>query len=497
MKKIKKLLALVMAMTMVLGMAITVSAAPGDTANATVVVSDVNTFYYDQIVVVDPSSTDGWAYDTDYTDLADDVAISDLIAIAKEGTANGDARDGKLTTSSDLAGLLEGLKSRIQVPAHKVDGNTFPAQSAGLYVVIPEKTGYTYSPTLVYVQVNASGNIPVAAKGAEDQIRKDIETDVGESVSKGDIIKYTVKVEYPYIPANYTDATFKITDTLTNGTFVINNADYKVTVTGIGTATYTVSDANNTNNMEIKFSNYDSTKAGSEITITYWVKVGDVNAANPLENNVVSELKLTTDGEPIKTEYKVVSTPVKAVINKVNKDSKKLPGAVFALWEGQGDDAKPDTLVSIIADATNTDGITLPSDYREYASLLIADGNAEGIVTFDGLDAQKDYYVVEIIAPNGYKIDGENHQLIQGGAAEGSGSETTSTTVDGVMLITKTYKFNDFKVNQSNNNIVNDTLPNLPETGGIGTTIFTIGGCVIMIAAAALFFVNRRKSEEN
>ena len=43
--KIKKLLALVMAMTMVLGMAITVSAAPGDTANATVVVSDVDTFY--------------------------------------------------------------------------------------------------------------------------------------------------------------------------------------------------------------------------------------------------------------------------------------------------------------------------------------------------------------------------------------------------------------------------------------------------------------------
>ena len=45
--------------------------------------------------------------------------------------------------------------------------------------------------------------------------------------------------------------------------------------------------------------------------------------------------------------------------------------------------------------------------------------------------------------------------------------------------------------------IVNTKLASLPSTGGIGTTIFTIGGCVIMIAAAALFFVNRRKSEEN
>ena len=33
----------------------------------------------------------------------------------------------------------------------------------------------------------------------------------------------------------------------------------------------------------------------------------------------------------------------------------------------------------------------------------------------------------------------------------------------------------------------------LPSTGGIGTTIFTVMGCVIMIGAAGLFFVNRRK----
>ena len=45
-------------------------------------------------------------------------------------------------------------------------------------------------------------------------------------------------------------------------------------------------------------------------------------------------------------------------------------------------------------------------------------------------------------------------------------------------------------------NIPNTSLSELPSTGGIGTTIFTVGGCVIMIAAAALFFMNRRKSEE-
>lgn len=42
--------------------------------------------------------------------------------------------------------------------------------------------------------------------------------------------------------------------------------------------------------------------------------------------------------------------------------------------------------------------------------------------------------------------------------------------------------------------IPNTKLASLPSTGGIGTTIFTIGGCAIMIIAAALFFASRRKS---
>ena len=42
--------------------------------------------------------------------------------------------------------------------------------------------------------------------------------------------------------------------------------------------------------------------------------------------------------------------------------------------------------------------------------------------------------------------------------------------------------------------ITNTKLSSLPSTGGIGTTIFTIGGCAIMILAAALYFASRRKT---
>ena len=44
--------------------------------------------------------------------------------------------------------------------------------------------------------------------------------------------------------------------------------------------------------------------------------------------------------------------------------------------------------------------------------------------------------------------------------------------------------------------VINKKLIALPSTGGIGTTIFTIGGCAIMIVAAGLFFATRRKAEK-
>ena len=42
--------------------------------------------------------------------------------------------------------------------------------------------------------------------------------------------------------------------------------------------------------------------------------------------------------------------------------------------------------------------------------------------------------------------------------------------------------------------VINNSGSLLPSTGGIGTTIFTFGGCAIMIIAAGLYFATRRKS---
>lgn len=117
-----------------------------------------------------------------------------------------------------------------------------------------------------------------------------------------------------------------------------------------------------------------------------------------------------------------------------------------------------------------------------------------GIATFDGLDAQDTtYYIVETQAPSGYKIDGIKHHLSGATANE----PTTNTVKDPrtkITTITTTYSFTDFG-ESGITTITNTKLSALPSTGGIGTTIFTIAGCVIMIAAAGLFFASRKKSD--
>lgn len=441
--KAKKVLAMLMASAMIMGASVTTFAAESTNVVVTVDNAEKADVYYLQIVEADPTSTSGWKYVDDYKTAFADVSIETLINIAKQEkdtvgenyyATNDKINDGSQYISSNLAETLESFRATVVGSENnKVTGTSFTAQAGGLYVLVPEKAGYTYSPTLVYVPVNGNKPVTVDVKGSNDQIEKELVyvdegiiegADGDASVTANDEVEYKVTIKYPYIADNFSNPSFKITDAVENGVFVKDTLKVKLSD---GTSTtdyddYTVKkstgedlpeDTNigGLNGIVIEFTNYDSSKAGQDIILTYTVKVSEnVSAANPLTNKAKSELKLEPDGTPKRTESKVISDPVSVEFSKVDATttSVTLDGAVFALYEGLTTDENA-KLVSIMADAETTEGIELPSAYQSFGSLLKADGEANGEIKFDGLDGDREYYIVEIIAPDGYSVDATKH----------------------------------------------------------------------------------------
>lgn len=90
-------------------------------------------------------------------------------------------------------------------------------------------------------------------------------------------------------------------------------------------------------------------------------------------------------------------------------------------------------------------------------------------MTVKGLD-EGEYWFEETKAPEGYSIN------TNGATATITENKTQNVTV--------------------NASLTDSKLSALPSTGGIGTTIFTIAGCLIMVTAAGLFFASRKKANK-
>lgn len=470
MSKIKKVLAMLLALAMVLGTTLTTFAAEvTETTSATVTVNGADNAEIKYLQIVEPNreSTDGYAIKSEYASYFGNIAVADLIHMA-EGTPNGNVTAGKLHSNQDLAAILQSIATNKATDMTVANNASFDAKQGGLYLITASLTGYTYSPMLVYVPVNSTTPIPVTAKGAPDQIIKAV-GDGGESVAEGDTVSYAIDSVYPYFGTQYTNVKYVITDKLTNATYDKGS----LVVSGAGDKGYTVKFNDDNNEFTITF-DYDYTLAGNPIEIKYDAIVGKVSTTNPLENIVRQETGTGVEGDPItKTEYHVISNPVKLVFDKVDAGdvTHKLDNAEFSLYKENGD------LVF-----KNIKGVG-------------------GVFTIDGLDSQESYYVVETKAPDGYKLDETKYPLTRVNTNDKHDTiDSTRVDEDGVTVTVKTTTHaydDDFHVNKDTeavDTIPNTTLSSLPSTGGIGTTIFTIGGCLIMIVAAGLFFASRRKS---
>ena len=146
-------------------------------------------------------------------------------------------------------------------------------------------------------------------------------------------------------------------------------------------------------------------------------------------------------------------------------------------WETEVDEVTVDTYAISIFKYDQTDGTTGLSGatfelYQKNgegsvieSSKVILTSGPDGIAKADGLDAGT-YYLKETKAPEGYVGSNQEVEVV---IPEKAGTDNVAT------------------VNFANSPI--------PHTGGMGTTMFTVGGAAILAVAGALFVTTRRKAE--
>ena len=130
------------------------------------------------------------------------------------------------------------------------------------------------------------------------------------------------------------------------------------------------------------------------------------------------------------------------------------------------------------------------------ATTLKSDAN--GLFKVIGLD-DGTYYLKETKAPNGYNIL-KNDIKVQIEANTSNGQDGNGNVME---LQALKVKVNDGPENSGDcsNGIVNITVENnkgsiLPETGGIGTTIFYIVGVVLVLGAGVLLVTKKRMNAD-
>lgn len=332
-----------------------------------------------------------------------------------------------------------------------------------------------YGYYFISTEMGAFVNVNTASKTITDKGQNDMafdkELDNNEhNVQVGDVVPFTLSAKVPDTSA-YIGFKYVMEDKLDDG-LTLNTDSITVMIgdttlaAGADTYTLTLNENGFTLNFNMKKLTANGAHKDEMVQVKYNATVNS-NAVNQVEWNNASLTYTKKTGEETLTDKEYVYT-FKLIIDKTDGGANKLANAQFVLKDG-------DRFYSV-----DTNGNV--SWVVDQAQATVVTTDALGAAEFAGLKA-KAYQLVEIAAPEGYnKIDDPIDITLSGLTAE----EVEQIAVNPDLVNTR------LVLTQTVENFSGNLLP---ETGGIGTTIFYVVGGVLVIGAAALLIARKRAAK--
>ena len=405
----------------------------------------------------------------------------------------------------------------------------------GYYLVTDTLTsGQTDDAISDYI-VQIVGNATVAAKVAKPSVDKQVwdetsDAEEGHDNGWGESADHAINETFQFklkatLPVNdnydsYTSYMVKFNDTMSRGVTFESIDSVKITCGG---GTYTIDKGTDKNNEPGKYfaeGINEENKAGltwsleipnlkavsDKINLKVGATIEVIYSAHLNENAVVSNAtgtQIKTNSNKVdleysnnpngtgtgKTEedyvwvftYEVDNTKVNGSITNNDGTHPALSGAKFKLFDSTGKNE-----IGLVSDTihdtnTNTDKkVYRPTKGNERAEEMVS-GDGDGKFNIIGLDAGI-YILRETEAPSGFNKCEDI---------------TITISAQHVEDTTKGANLNLTKSQNMTNTIEDKKGSTLPETGGIGTTIFYVVGVVLMLGAGVLLITKRRMSAKH
>lgn len=407
---------------------------------------------------------DGAAYvdldDDGYITNASDIEESDAAAIAKLASKK---LDGKTTAATET-----GTGSDIVIDGLELG-----------YYLVTSTLGT--SGTCMLNNTNLNGEvtdknvIPRIEKGVDEDSTSALKFVAYNHAEIGQVVDFQIVLHSEAAPNDY-----ELTDelpagmTLVDGSVKVYKYDKDTVIpenpadADLFTA-YTITTDADGFTIDFTDANDDIVKA-DQIVVRYQAKVTeDAAISSPdavSENTNTATLAYESKTLSVSTNTYTFEIPVYKFYEDEDSNKVDLAGAEFKLQ-----DAETEKWANVDANGV----LTGWADEEKDGTALTSD--SDGKFSFVGLD-DGTYKLKETAAPSGYNKLSSDIDV----------TFTVTENADGTAVT-------EFKVNNTTQiEVENKTGAELPETGGIGTVIFRVGGAALIIAAVAMLLAKKRSN---